>query len=175
MILGHRSASEEDSDEDEDEDESSMMNWVIPPVAAPPKPAPPVLNMDPTNLKNNLVHIPSVIVQFCGLYGIFSQMSSKQLGGAMEDLRGGSKQAGKWEDEEEASTSSSFSKSKTSTTSSSSKSKARWADEDASSVCSDNYQSVHLALPAQPSKARDIEEDDTESEDTLNLMKVHLK
>jgi len=147
-----RSASEEDSDEDEDEDESSMMNWVIPPVAAPPKPAPPVLNMDPTNLKNNL-------------------MSSKQLGGAMEDLRGGSKQAGKWEDEEEASTSSSFSKSKTSTTSSSSKSKARWADEDASSVCSDNYQSVHLALPAQPSKARDIEEDDTESEDTLNLMK----
>ena len=87
----------------------------------------------------------------------------------MEDLRGGSK--GKWEDEEEASSSSSFSKSKTSTTSS----KARWADEDASSVCSDNYQSVHLALPAQPSKARDIEEDDTESEDTLNLMKVHLK
>ena len=103
-------------------------------------------------------------------------MSSKQLGGAMEDLRGGSKSAGKWEDEEEASTSSSFSKSKTSTTSSSSKSKARWADEDASSVCSDNYQSVHLALPAkQPNKIRDLEEDDTESEDTLNLMKVHLK
>ena len=97
----------------------------------------------------------------------------------MEDLRGGSKSSGKWEDEEEASTSSSFSKSKTSTTtSSSSKSKARWADEDASSVCSDNYQSVHLALPAakQPTKVRDMEEDDTESEDTLNLMKVqHLK
>ena len=94
----------------------------------------------------------------------------------MEDLRGGSKSAGKWEDEEEASTSSSFSKSKTSTTSSSSKSKARWADEDVSSVCSDNYQSVHLALPAkQPNKVRDLEEDDTESEDTLNLMKVHLK
>ena len=94
----------------------------------------------------------------------------------MEDLRGGSKSSGKWEDEEEASTSSSFSKSKTSTTSSSSKSKARWADEDASSVCSDNYQSVHLALPAakQPTKVRDLEDDDTESEDTLNLMKVHL-
>jgi len=146
-----RSASEEDSDEDEDEDESSMMNWVIPPVAAPPKPAPSAINT--TNLNNNL-------------------MSSKQLGGAMEDLRGGSKSAGKWEDEEEASTSSSFSKSKTSTTSSSSKSKARWADEDVSSVCSDNYQSVHLALPAkQPNKVRDLEEDDTESEDTLNLMK----
>jgi len=142
-----RSASEEDSDEDEDEDESSMMNWVIPPVAAPPKTAPPAINMD---IKNNL-------------------MSSKQLGGATEDLRGGSK--GKWEDEEEASSSSSFSKSKTSTTSSSSK-PGRWADEDASSVCSDNYQSVHLALPAQkPSKTRDIEEEDTESEDTLNLMK----
>ena len=104
---------------------------------------------------------------------MFPQMSSKQLGGATEDLRGGSK--GKWEEEEEASSSSSFSKSKTSTTSSSSK-PGRWVDEDASSVCSDNYQSVHLALPAQkPSKTRDIEEDDTESEDTLNLMKVHLK
>ena len=97
----------------------------------------------------------------------------------MEDLRGGSKPTGKWDEEEEAtSTSSSFSKSKTSTTSSSSKSKARWADEDASSVCSDNYQSVHLALPVQQqqaTKAKDLEEDDTESEDTLNLMKVHLK
>ena len=96
----------------------------------------------------------------------------------MEDLRGGSKSTGKWDEEEEAtSTSSSFSKSKTSTTSSSSKSKARWADEDASSVCSDNYQSVHLALPVQQqqaTKSKDLEEDDTESEDTLNLMKVHL-
>lgn len=99
-------------------------------------------------------------------------MTSKHLGGAMEDLRGGSKASGKWEEEEEGSTSSSFSKSKTSTTSSSSK--ARWAEEDASSVCSDNYQSVHLALPPQAMKGRDLEEDDTESEDTLNLMKVHF-
>jgi len=144
-----RSASEEDSDE-EDEDESSMMNWVIPPVAAPPKPALPCINVDSANLRNNL-------------------MTSKHLGGAMEDLRGGSKASGKWEEEEEGSTSSSFSKSKTSTTSSSSK--ARWAEEDASSVCSDNYQSVHLALPPQAMKGRDLEEDDTESEDTLNLMK----
>ena len=53
MLLELRSASEEDSDEDEDEDESSMMNWVIPPVAAPPKTAPPAINMD---IKNNLVY-----------------------------------------------------------------------------------------------------------------------
>ena len=59
MILGYRSASEEDSDEDEDEDESSMMNWVIPPVAAPPKPAPQTTNIDSTNLKNNLVSMRS--------------------------------------------------------------------------------------------------------------------
>lgn len=58
MILEHRSASEEDSDEDEDEDESSMMNWVIPPVAAQPKPAPP----QTTNLKNNLVSIASSLL-----------------------------------------------------------------------------------------------------------------
>ena len=68
MIFGHRSASEEDSDEDEDEDESSMMNWVIPPVAAPPKPAPSAINT--TNLNNNLVNLISPItVQFCCFYG----------------------------------------------------------------------------------------------------------
>ena len=59
-IVTHRSASEEDSDEDEDEDESSMMNWVIPPVAAPPKPPP--INLDSTNLKNNLVNFLSLMI-----------------------------------------------------------------------------------------------------------------
>ena len=48
MSMSGRSASEEDSDE-EDEDESSMMNWVIPPVAAQPK---PVVKME---VNNNLV------------------------------------------------------------------------------------------------------------------------
>jgi len=142
-----RSASEEDSDE-EDEDESSMMNWVIPPVAAQPK---PVVKME---VNNNL-------------------MTSKQLGGAMEDLRGRAKSGPveKWDEEEDGSTSSSFSKSKTSTTSTSSKSKDRWAEEDQDSLCSDNYQSVHLKLPQPPTQAKCLDEEDTESEDTLNLMK----
>ena len=50
MLMYGRSASEEDSDE-EDEDESSMMNWVIPPVAAQPK---PVVKME---VNNNLVSL----------------------------------------------------------------------------------------------------------------------
>ena len=52
MLMTGRSASEEDSDE-EDEDESSMMNWVIPPVAAQPK---PVVKME---VNNNLVGLSS--------------------------------------------------------------------------------------------------------------------
>ena len=52
MSMSGRSASEEDSDE-EDEDESSMMNWVIPPVAAQPK---PVVKME---VNNNLVGLSS--------------------------------------------------------------------------------------------------------------------
>ena len=52
MLMSGRSASEEDSDE-EDEDESSMMNWVIPPVAAQPK---PVVKME---VNNNLVGLSS--------------------------------------------------------------------------------------------------------------------
>ena len=52
MLMYGRSASEEDSDE-EDEDESSMMNWVIPPVAAQPK---PVVKME---VNNNLVGLSS--------------------------------------------------------------------------------------------------------------------
>merc|ERR1719342_1164056 len=91
----------------------------------------------------------------------------------MEDLRGRAKSgpADKWEDEEDGSTSSSFSKSKTTTTSTSSKSKDRWAEEDQDSLCSDNYQSVHLKLPQPPGQVKCLDEEDTESEDTLNLMK----
>ena len=106
------------------------------------------------------------------------QMTSKQLGGAMEDLRGRAKSGpvDKWDEEEDGSTSSSFSKSKTTTTSTSSKSKDRWAEEDQDSLCSDNYQSVHLKLPQpqQPTQAKCLDEEDTESEDTLNLMKVRI-
>ena len=94
----------------------------------------------------------------------------------MEDLRGRAKSgpADKWEDEEDGSTSSSFSKSKTTTTSTSSKSKDRWAEEDQDSLCSDNYQSVHLKLPQPPGQVKCLDEEDTESEDTLNLMKVRI-
>ena len=94
----------------------------------------------------------------------------------MEDLRGRAKSGPveKWEDEEDGSTSSSFSKSKTTTTSTSSKSKDRWAEEDQDSLCSDNYQSVHLKLPQPPAQVKCLDEEDTESEDTLNLMKVRI-
>ena len=104
------------------------------------------------------------------------QMTSKQLGGAMEDLRVRAKSGPveKWDEEEDGSTSSSFSKSKTTTTSTSSKSKDRWAEEDQDSLCSDNYQSVHLKLPQPPTQAKCLDEEDTESEDTLNLMKVRI-
>ena len=96
----------------------------------------------------------------------------------MEDLRGRTKSGPveKWEDEEDGSTSSSFSKSKTTTTSTSSKSKDRWAEEDQDSLCSDNYQSIHLKLPQPqpPAQVKCLDEEDTESEDTLNLMKVRI-
>ena len=62
MSMSGRSASEEDSDE-EDEDESSMMNWVIPPVAAQPK---PVVKME---VNNNLV----------GLFELFKSCKARLI------------------------------------------------------------------------------------------------
>ena len=76
MLMSGRSASEEDSDE-EDEDESSMMNWVIPPVAAQPK---PVVKME---VNNNLVGLSSSnhVKQDLNKYADDKQTTGRRYGG----------------------------------------------------------------------------------------------
>ena len=126
-----------------------MMNWVIaPPPADPPSTLPPQgtnLNLEAANQKNNL-------------------MNSKKIGGGLDDLRieDNRNTASKIEDEASI--------------------YARCnMEEDDKSTASSNYMSVHLALPggrkqdpAAGGSRRDQrgeEDEDTESEDTLQLMR----